>query len=152
MYVEWKRVFGNGLMPVQEAALPRYERTRHFRIYEPDVVPGLLQTPAYARALMGRVIAVWGIPDDAEQAAEVLAVRKAAVLRAPAASSASSWRRPRMHAWLNDPASPASLRTLTSSSNEIVSREGGVRRLPSGLTRPRTVADGLEPSSRSCGR
>ncbi|MFZ3493103.1 helix-turn-helix domain-containing protein [Streptomyces sp. 5.8] len=81
MYVEWRRVFGDGLAPVQEAALPRYERTRHFRIYEPGVVPGLLQTPAYARALMGRIIDFWNIPDDAEQAAEVRAVRKAAVLR-----------------------------------------------------------------------
>ncbi|MFD9374576.1 helix-turn-helix domain-containing protein [Streptomyces sp. NPDC059999] len=81
MYVEWKRVFANGLTPVQEAALPRYERTRHFRIYEPGVIPGLLQTPAYATALMGRIIDFWGIPDDAEQASEVRAVRKAAVLR-----------------------------------------------------------------------
>ncbi|WP_327733407.1 helix-turn-helix domain-containing protein [Streptomyces nojiriensis] len=81
MYVEWKRVFANGLTPVQEAALPRYERTRHFRIYEPGVIPGLLQTPAYAQALMGRIIDFWGIPDDAEQAAEVRAVRKAGVLR-----------------------------------------------------------------------
>lgn len=81
MYVEWKRLFGNGIAPVQEAALPRYERTRHFRIYEPGVIPGLVQTPAYAAALMGRIIGFWGIPDDAEQAAEVRAVRKAAVLR-----------------------------------------------------------------------
>ncbi|MFE3786187.1 Scr1 family TA system antitoxin-like transcriptional regulator [Streptomyces goshikiensis] len=28
----------------------RCERTRHFRIYEPGVIPGLLQTPAYAKA------------------------------------------------------------------------------------------------------
>lgn len=81
MYVEWRRVHGNGLAPVQEAALPRYERTSRFRIYEPGVIPGLLQTPAYARAVMGRIIDFWGIPDDAEQAAEVRAVRKAAVLR-----------------------------------------------------------------------
>ncbi|MER8096084.1 Scr1 family TA system antitoxin-like transcriptional regulator [Streptomyces goshikiensis] len=50
-YVEWRRVLANGLTPVQEAALPRYERTRHFRIYEPGVIPGLLQTPAYAEAV-----------------------------------------------------------------------------------------------------
>ncbi|MER6391264.1 helix-turn-helix transcriptional regulator [Streptomyces sp. NPDC001523] len=81
MYVEWKRLFGNGITPVQEAALPLYDRTRRFRIYEPGVIPGLLQTPAYATSLMGRIIDFWGIPDDAEQAAEVRAVRKAAVLR-----------------------------------------------------------------------
>ncbi|EFL13876.1 DUF5753 domain-containing protein [Streptomyces sp. C] len=68
MYVEWRRVQGAGLAPVQEAALPRYERTRHFRIYEPGVVPGLLQTPDYARALMQRVITFLRMPDDLDAA------------------------------------------------------------------------------------
>ncbi|MBW5485130.1 DUF5753 domain-containing protein [Streptomyces bambusae] len=81
MYVEWSRVHQAGLAPVQEAAVPQYERTRHFRIYEPGVIPGLLQTPAYAKAIMGRIIDFWGIPDDAGQAADVRTRRKAAVLR-----------------------------------------------------------------------
>ncbi|MFJ8165551.1 Scr1 family TA system antitoxin-like transcriptional regulator [Streptomyces sp. NPDC096136] len=47
---------------------PLYDRTTRFRVYEPGVIPGLVQTAAYARALMGRIVAFHGIPDDAEQA------------------------------------------------------------------------------------
>ncbi|WP_308295988.1 DUF5753 domain-containing protein [Streptomyces sp. ISL-96] len=68
MYVEWRRQTRSGLRHVQQAGVPLYERTRHFRIYEPGVVPGLLQTPAYAHALMGAIVAFQQIPDDTEAA------------------------------------------------------------------------------------
>lgn len=68
MYVEWRRQTRTGLRHVQQASVPLYESTRHFRVYEPGVVPGLLQTPAYASALMGAIIAFQQIPDDTEAA------------------------------------------------------------------------------------
>lgn len=68
MYVEWRRMVRSGLRRFQEAAVPLYERTRHFRIYEPGVIPGLFQTPAYARARMSRIVAFAGLPDDVEEA------------------------------------------------------------------------------------
>lgn len=71
MYVEWRRLQHDGLRPVQEAHVPLYERTHRFRIYEPGVIPGLLQTPAYARSIMSRIIGFWEIPDDTEQAVAV---------------------------------------------------------------------------------
>ncbi|MFI0912461.1 helix-turn-helix domain-containing protein [Streptomyces abikoensis] len=71
MYVEWRRLHRDGLRPVQESLVPLTERTRHFRIYEPGVIPGLLQTPDYARSIMGRIIAFWDIPDDTEAAVAV---------------------------------------------------------------------------------
>lgn len=71
MYVEWRRLQREGLRPVQEAHVPLYECTRHFRIYEPGVIPGLLQTPAYARSIMSRIIGFWDIPDDTEAAVAV---------------------------------------------------------------------------------
>lgn len=71
MYVEWWRLHRDGLRRIQEARVPLYERTRHFRVYEPGVIPGLLQTPAYARSIMSRIIGFWGIPDDAEVASAV---------------------------------------------------------------------------------
>jgi transcriptional regulator with XRE-family HTH domain len=49
-YVEWRRLQRSGLRRPQESRLPLYQRTRRFRIYEPGVVPGLLQTPAYVAA------------------------------------------------------------------------------------------------------
>jgi transcriptional regulator with XRE-family HTH domain len=68
MYVEWRRMERTGLRRLQKAAVPLYERTERFRIYEPALVPGLFQTPEYATALMRAVIAFRGIPDDTEQA------------------------------------------------------------------------------------
>jgi transcriptional regulator with XRE-family HTH domain len=80
MYVEWRRRNGTGLRHIQRSAIPLYERTRHFRIYEPGVIPGLLQTPDYARALMGAIIRFKGIPDDTE-AAVMARMDKQLVLR-----------------------------------------------------------------------
>jgi transcriptional regulator with XRE-family HTH domain len=68
MYVEWRRRNSSGLGHIQRSTVPLYERTRHFRIYEPGVIPGLLQTADYARALMTAIIRFKGIPDDAEAA------------------------------------------------------------------------------------
>jgi transcriptional regulator with XRE-family HTH domain len=68
MYVEWQRSTRNGLRHLQEAGLPLYERTRHFQVYEPGTIPGLFQTPEYARALMASVIAFHHMPDDLDAA------------------------------------------------------------------------------------
>jgi hypothetical protein len=70
MYVEWRRRNRTGLRQIQRSTTPLYERTRHFRVYEPGVVPGLLQTPDYARALLSAVIRFKGIVDDTEAAVE----------------------------------------------------------------------------------
>lgn len=80
MYVEWRRRTRAGLRHVQQAGAQLYERTRSFRIYEPGVVPGLLQTPAYATALMGAIIAFQKIPDDTE-AAVAVRIERQRVLR-----------------------------------------------------------------------
>lgn len=68
MYVEWRRRNGGGLGHIQRSGVPLYERTQHFRIYEPGVIPGLLQTADYARALMSAIIRFKNIPDDSEAA------------------------------------------------------------------------------------
>jgi transcriptional regulator with XRE-family HTH domain len=68
MYTEWRRVEQSGMRHHQVSAVPLYERTGRFRIYEPSLVPGLFQTREYALALMQAVIAFRGIPDDAFEA------------------------------------------------------------------------------------
>jgi transcriptional regulator with XRE-family HTH domain len=68
MYIEWRRSTRNGLRHLQEAGMPLYDRTRHFQVYEPGTIPGLFQTPEYASALMGSVIAFHGMPDDLDAA------------------------------------------------------------------------------------
>ncbi len=68
MYTEWRRLHRTGLRHTQEARRPLYERTRVFRVYCSTVVPGFLQTPGYAKALMSAITAFEGTPDDVEDA------------------------------------------------------------------------------------
>ncbi|WP_329427979.1 helix-turn-helix domain-containing protein [Streptosporangium sp. NBC_01495] len=70
MYVEWRRMQRTGLQRLQQAAIPLYERTHCFRVYEPSLIPGLFQTAEYALALMRAVVAFRQIPDDSAQAVE----------------------------------------------------------------------------------
>jgi transcriptional regulator with XRE-family HTH domain len=68
MYIEWRRVHRTGLRRTQESVGPLYERTRLFRAYCSNVVPGFLQTPGYAGALLSAVAAFRGTPNDVEDA------------------------------------------------------------------------------------
>jgi hypothetical protein len=68
MYVEWRRLQRTGLRRLQESGASLYERTRQFRVYCSDVVPGFLQTPGYAAALLSSIAAFRGTPDDVSEA------------------------------------------------------------------------------------
>ena len=68
MYMEWRRLHRTGLRRTQQTRLPLYERTRVFKIYCSTVIPGFLQTPGYANALMSAITAFQGTPDDVEEA------------------------------------------------------------------------------------
>ncbi|MDA2810872.1 helix-turn-helix transcriptional regulator [Nocardiopsis sp. RSe5-2] len=75
MYVEWKRKQRSGLQRLQASYNPLYRQTSRFRVYSPDIVPGFLQRPAYATALLSAITAFRGIPDDVEQAVEARTAR-----------------------------------------------------------------------------
>jgi transcriptional regulator with XRE-family HTH domain len=64
MYMEWRRLNQAGLRRAQEIRRPLYERTRQFKAYCSAVVPGFLQTPGYADALLSAITAFRGTPDD----------------------------------------------------------------------------------------
>ena len=68
MYMEWRRLHRTGLRRAQQTRLPLYERTRVFKVYCSTVIPGFLQTPGYANALMSAITAFRGTPDDVEEA------------------------------------------------------------------------------------
>ncbi|GHC61149.1 helix-turn-helix domain-containing protein [Streptomyces flavofungini] len=68
MYVEWRRLESGGLKRVQESVLPLFQRTLWFRFYQSWVVPGLLQTEDYTRAVLNTVVSVRDTVDDAEEA------------------------------------------------------------------------------------
>ncbi|MEU5880884.1 helix-turn-helix transcriptional regulator [Spirillospora sp. NPDC047279] len=61
-FVEWKRLQRSGLRRLQETRAALYERTRVFRVYEPGIVPGLLQTPGYVRAVLTKVGSFRNVP------------------------------------------------------------------------------------------
>ncbi|MFD7720432.1 helix-turn-helix domain-containing protein [Streptomyces sp. NPDC059814] len=81
MYVEWRRVQRSGLKQLQESYLPLYERTEVFRTYCANVVPGVLQTHAYASALLRSIHEFHETPDDVSGAVEARLDRSARVVR-----------------------------------------------------------------------
>lgn len=68
MYMEWKRLHRTGMRRLQEARGSLYERTRQFKVYMSTVVPGFLQVPGYATALMSAITTFQGTPDDVAEA------------------------------------------------------------------------------------
>ncbi|MFB7718418.1 helix-turn-helix domain-containing protein [Nocardia sp. NPDC056100] len=66
-YMEWRRALGLGTRRKQKA-LSRSERVAsQLRSYQPVVIPGLLQTPAYAEVVLARMIRFYGIPNDLDE-------------------------------------------------------------------------------------
>jgi transcriptional regulator with XRE-family HTH domain len=68
MYAEWRRLHLTGMCRAQESWDSVFERTRLMRAYCSAVVPGLLQTPQYASALMSAITAFQGTPNDVTDA------------------------------------------------------------------------------------
>jgi transcriptional regulator with XRE-family HTH domain len=69
-YAEWRRILRSGTKQQQRAVAAINERARFFRIYEPALIPGLLQTLDYATAVLSTVIEFRRIPDDVEEGAQ----------------------------------------------------------------------------------
>ncbi|MGW2716053.1 helix-turn-helix domain-containing protein [Streptomyces sp. NPDC001492] len=70
-YVQWRRMERAGLRRVQQSVAPLFERTRRFRVYQSWVIPGLLQSAAYTRAVLSTVAHLRDVPDDVEDAVSV---------------------------------------------------------------------------------
>ncbi len=68
-FAEWRRIMRGGTRRRQQASAIAYEKARLFRIYEPAVIPGLLQTREYAVAVLSTFIDFIRVPDDAEEGA-----------------------------------------------------------------------------------
>lgn len=67
-HVQWKRLQRSGLRRLQESTEDLYRQTRMFRVYVSDVIPGFLQTPGYATALLSSIADFRGTPDDVSDA------------------------------------------------------------------------------------
>ncbi|GGR03258.1 helix-turn-helix domain-containing protein [Streptomyces netropsis] len=68
MYVEWKQIHRDGMRRIHERTVPLYQRTRSFRVYASNVMPGMLQTVGYATGLLKTIAAFQGTPDDVADA------------------------------------------------------------------------------------
>ncbi|MDH6107918.1 transcriptional regulator with XRE-family HTH domain [Kitasatospora sp. MAP12-15] len=68
MYLEWRRLHRTGMRKVQEGTLTLHQETAVCRAYVSNVVPGFLQTTAYATALMRSITEFQGTPDDVADA------------------------------------------------------------------------------------
>lgn len=67
-HVQWKRLQRSGLRRLQESTGDLYQQTKLFRVYVSDVIPGFLQTPGYAAALLSSLADFRGTPDDVSDA------------------------------------------------------------------------------------
>jgi transcriptional regulator with XRE-family HTH domain len=76
MYIEWRRLQPAGMRHDQENRVPLWERTRVLKSYVGTVVPGFLQTPDYATALLSAIRAFHGTPDDVTDAVAVRMQRR----------------------------------------------------------------------------
>lgn len=70
-HAEWRRVMRSGQVQVQQSVAQREGETRVIRSFQPTYVPGLLQTPDYARARMEQNARVWGKRTDIDEAVTV---------------------------------------------------------------------------------
>jgi transcriptional regulator with XRE-family HTH domain len=76
MYIEWRRLQPAGMRRDQENRLPVQERTKVLKAYVGTVVPGFLQTPEYATALLSAIRDFHGTPDDVADAVAVRMQRR----------------------------------------------------------------------------
>ncbi|MFE7135907.1 helix-turn-helix domain-containing protein [Streptomyces sp. NPDC057638] len=65
-YRSWRRVLSGGHRAVQDGHADQERVTRVVHLFEPGIVPGIFQTPEYARAVLTDVSAQHGSPPDVE--------------------------------------------------------------------------------------
>ncbi|KNB51511.1 helix-turn-helix domain-containing protein [Streptomyces caatingaensis] len=66
-YRSWRRQLAGGHRPVQEGAALEERRTRSIRGFEAGIIPGLFQTPEYARSVLSRYAELRGVAEDVEE-------------------------------------------------------------------------------------
>ncbi|MEU6849221.1 helix-turn-helix transcriptional regulator [Actinacidiphila alni] len=82
LYTDWRRSVRAGLRQLQESYTDFFRSTTLFRVYSPTVVPGLLQTDGYARAVLGASARLLDVPDDSAEAA-VARVQRSRIIHEP---------------------------------------------------------------------
>ncbi|WP_017573750.1 helix-turn-helix domain-containing protein [Nocardiopsis halotolerans] len=78
-YTSWRRRLSAGNQARQQNAVDLEGRTRKLHVFESVCVPGLLQTPDYARAMISGAVDLHGTPTDVEEGVRKRMERRAAL-------------------------------------------------------------------------
>jgi transcriptional regulator with XRE-family HTH domain len=71
VHTAWRRQLSGGAAVGQHDILELEASVQLVRAFEPAVIPGMLETDDYARKLFDDVVALYGIPNDAEEAVRI---------------------------------------------------------------------------------
>ena len=71
VHAAWRRQLAGGAAVGQHDILELEASVRLVRAFEPAVIPGMLETDDYARKLFDDVVALYGIPNDVEEAVRI---------------------------------------------------------------------------------
>lgn len=67
-YMEYRRQHAAGLKRGQQKSVRLAERSKLVRIYQPSIIPGILQTADYAEAILRHSVEFYRLPDDVDDA------------------------------------------------------------------------------------
>jgi transcriptional regulator with XRE-family HTH domain len=76
MWTNWRRMERTGLKSAQRTPIPTEERTRRFRAYSSWLIPGIVQTQGYTRAILTAISVRRRLPDDVDAAVAVRVERQ----------------------------------------------------------------------------
>lgn len=81
MYAEWRRQLGAGTSARQRSSIALEAKSKHIRAFETTVIPGLLQTPDYARHRLAQSVSRHGVFDDVDEGVKVRMQRQEVLYR-----------------------------------------------------------------------
>lgn len=81
MYAEWRQRLGAGTSARQRESITLEKGAKEIRAFETTVIPGLLQTPDYARHRLAQSVARHGLPDDVDEGVQVRMQRQEVLYR-----------------------------------------------------------------------
>ncbi|MEU2035623.1 helix-turn-helix domain-containing protein [Nocardia amamiensis] len=67
-YMEYRRQHAAGLKRGQTKSVKLAQQAKLVRIYQPVIIPGILQTAEYAKAVLSHSVEFYGLPDDVDEA------------------------------------------------------------------------------------
>ncbi len=82
LFVEWRRRERTGVARGLQGSRPLFEQTRRFRGYNSWMIPGVLQTPAYAKHVFSTMARRRGVHDDSDDAMKLRMARQTYLRRA----------------------------------------------------------------------